>query len=227
MAHVAISRDFINRVENKIVGMRNAELKALGEEPKLMLSKESQPVLNAVWGEHLHLRNQIPKQWKNDSSTIRLTFNTTSIQTKVEKDGSLTESPISCQFTVQASQDDKFDFPPNGYWHGHYLICDADVSHPDLKQAVDYGNAKAEIELRWQKVAQKVVGFFQSCKSMNEAVKLWPECKMYIDADDIRRFEIKVVKSGNKDSEAAKVLAGIDTDELVGAAVAARFTGVA
>jgi hypothetical protein len=50
---------------------------------------------------------------------------------------------------------------------------------------------------------------------------------MYIDADDIRRFEVKVVKSGNKDSEAAKVLAGIDTDELVGAAVAARFTGVA
>ena len=227
MAHVAISRDFINRVENKIVGMRNAELKALGEEPKLMLSTESQPVLNAVWGKHLHLRNQLPSEWKNDSSSIRLTFNTTSVQPKVEKDGTTTESPISCQFTIEAPQGSKFDFPPNTYWHNIHMISDADVNHPDIKKAVDYGNAKAEIELRWHKVAQKVVGFFQSCKSMNEAVKLWPECKMYIDADDIRRFEVKVVKSGNKDSEAAKVLAGIDTDELVGAAVAARFTGVA
>lgn len=227
MAHVAISRDFINRVESRITIMKNAELKVLGEPPKLVLSPETQPILNAVWGEHLHLRSQLPDRWKNDANSVRLSFNTTSNVSKVESDGSTTVTPISCQFNVEAPQGSKFDFPPNGYWHSTHMISDADSNHPDIKPAIDYGNAKAEIELRWDKVRSKVVEFFQSCKSMTEAVRLWPECKMYIDADDIRRFEAKVTKSGAKDSEAAKVLAGINTDELVGAAVAARFTGVA
>lgn len=207
--------------------MKATELKILGESPKVVLSPESEPILNAVWGEHLHLRNQIPKGWKNDSSSIRLRFNTTSFTTKVEADGSVTETPISCDFNVEAPSGAKFDFPPNGYWHNTHLIHPDYYAHSDIKPAIDYGNAKAEIELRWQKVGQKVVSFFQSCKSMNEAVKLWPECKMYIDSNDIARYEFKVVKSGNKDSEAAKILASMDTDELVGAAVAARFTGVA
>jgi hypothetical protein len=227
MAHVAISRDFIQRVQSKIEVMKNAELKALGEAPKTVLSPDSQPVLNAVWGEHLHLRNQIPARWKNDSNSVRLSFNTTSFTESVASDGTVERTPISCQFNVDAANNQRFDFPPNGYWHNTHLIPDADINHPDVKQAVQYGNAKAEIELRWSKVAQKVVQFFQSCKSMTEAVRLWPECKMYIDSKDIQRFETKVTKSGAKDSEAAKVLAGIDKDELVGAAVAARFTGVA
>lgn len=227
MAHVAISRDFIARVETKINIMKNAELKVLGEAPKIVLSTESQPILNAIWGEHLHLRNQLPKNWKNDNGTVRLTFNTTSFNTTTLPDGTTEQTPIGCQFVVEAPNGQKFDFPPTGYWHSTHVVSDADAKHPDLKPAVEYGNAKAEIELRWQKVAQKVVSFFQSCKSMNEAVKLWPECKMYIDSDDIQRFEKKVTKSASQDSEAAKILASIDTDELVGAAVAARFTGVA
>lgn len=225
MAHVAISRDFIQRVESKISLMKNAELKTLGEPPKVVLSTESQPILKAVWGEHLHLRSQIPQRWKNDSSSVRLTYNTPSFTESIASDGTVEKTPISFQFNAEAPNNDKFDFPPNGYWHNTHIISAEDINHPDLKPVVTYGNARIEIELRWNKVAQKVVQFFQSCKSMTEAVKLWPECKMYIDADDIRRFETKVVKSGAKDSEAAKVLAGLNTDELVGVAVAARFIG--
>jgi hypothetical protein len=58
-------------------------------------------------------------------------------------------------------------------------------------------------------------------------VTLWPDCKVYIDDEDIARFEKKVVKTASQDSEAAKVLAGLNTDELMGAAVVARLSGAA
>lgn len=227
MAHVAISRDFISRVEDKITIMRNAEIKVLGQEPALTLHPDSSVVLNAAWGQHLHLRNQMPAKWKNTSNSIRLMFNTTTVQTRVASDGTPEDVPVACTFNVSSANNTQFELPPNDYWHATHMVQPDDMNNPDIKQAIEYGNAKAEIEHRWLQIREKVVKFFQSCKSMKEAVTLWPECMMYIDADDIRRYETKVVKAASQDSEAAKVLAGINKDELVGAAVAARFTGVA
>lgn len=227
MAHVAISRDFIARVESKITIMRNAEIKVLGSEPNLTLHPDSPVVLNAVWGEHIHLKPQMPAKWKNSSQSLRLLFNTTTVQTRVASDGTPEEVPVSCTFNVHSPNNLNFDMPPNDYWHGTHVVHPDDMNNPDIRPAIEYGNAKAEIEHRWLQIRDKVVKFFQSCKSMKEAVTLWPECMMYIDSDDIRRFETKVVKAASQDSEAAKVLAGINKDELVGAAVAARFTGVA
>lgn len=221
MAHVAISRDFIARVEHKIQTMRNAEIKALGEEPKLNLNPESPIVLQAVWGEHLHLRHVIPKKWKNREDMVRLTFNTTT--TTINKEGKT--EPVTCTFTVKPTNNENFEFPPNQHWHHNFLIPDELLQAPEIKSAVDYGNAQAEIVARWNDVAMKVTKFFQSCKSMKEAVTLWPDCKVYIDSDDIARFEKKVVKSASQESDAAKVLASIDTDELMGAAVVARLSG--
>jgi hypothetical protein len=227
MAHVAISRDFIARVETKISKMRQAEINALGKEPELSVSPDSPVIINAVWKDHAHLRDVIPVKWKDTTGNLRLTFNTTTTQETINTDGTTEVSPVSCQFTVSAPTDQRFDLPPNDYWHSIHMVKAEDVSHPDIRKAVEFGNAKAEIEMRWSQVTRKVVQFFQSCKSMKEAVTLWPECKMYIDSDDIERFEKKVVKTASQDSEAAKVLAGINTDELVGAAVAARFSGAA
>jgi len=227
MAHVAISRDFISRVESKITTMRNAEIKVLGAEPTITLHPDSPVVLNAVWGQHLHLRNQMPEKWKNTSNSLRLMFNTNTVHTRIASNGTPEDIPVSCTFNVASANNTHFEMPPNDYWHATHMVHPDDMNNPDIKSAIEFGNAKAEIEHRWLQINQKVIQFFQSCKSMKEAVTLWPECMMYIDSDDIRRFETKVVKAASQDSEAAKVLAGINKDELVGAAVAARFTGVA
>jgi hypothetical protein len=220
MAHVAISRDFLNRVDNKIDRMQNAELKALGNEPQVSIPPDSKIMLETLWGEHLHLRSQIPESWRNFSNCARVYFNTTT--SRLNSDGEL--APISMSVTVRPTTGE-FDFPPNTGWHTNRMISDRD--HPDFKEIVAYGDAKAEIDERWHTVRTKVTDFFKSCKSMKEAVTLWPDCKVYIDDEDIARFEKKVVKTASQDSEAAKVLAGLNTDELMGAAVVARLSGAA
>jgi hypothetical protein len=220
MAHVAISRDFLNRVDNKIDRMQSAELKALGTEPKVTMPTESQVMLDTLWGANLHLRNQIPDTWRNRSNCARVHFNTKT--TRLNSDGETV--PVSMSVTVQPTSGE-FDFPPDANWHTTRFLSDRD--HPDFREMVAYGDAKAEIEVRWHTVRTKVTEFFKSCKSMKEAVTLWPDCKVYIDDEDIQRFEKKVVKTASQDSDAAKVLAGLDTDQLMGAAVVARLSGAA
>jgi hypothetical protein len=220
MAHVAISKDFLNRVDNKIDNMVRAELNTLGNEPVVTLNPESPVALKAIWGEHLHLRDLMPKDWKGTNNSLRLMFNTKQVKLTDET------VPISFAFYAKPSSGE-FEFPPNGYWNSTKYIHPDDMTDPALQQIIAYGEAKAEIEARWDLVRTKVVTFFKSCKSMGEAVKLWPDCKVYIDSDDIERFERKVVKTASQDSEAAKVLAGMDTDGLMGAAVVARLSGAA
>lgn len=220
MAHVAISRDFIARVETKIERMQNAELKALGNEPRVTIAPDSPIMLETIWGANLHLRKQIPDTWKNRNNCARVHFNTKT--TRLNSDGETV--PVSMSVTVQPTAGE-FDFPPDANWHTNRFLSDRD--HPDFREVVAYGDAKAEIEVRWHTVRTKVTEFFKSCKSMKEAVTLWPDCKVYIDDEDIQRFEKKVVKTASQDSDAAKVLAGLDTDELMGAAVVARLSGAA
>ena len=220
MAHVAISRDFLNRVDNKIDRMQNAELKALGAEPTVVMPPESQVMLETLWGANLHLRKQIPDTWRNRSNSARVNFNTK--VTKLNSDGE--PAPVSMSVNVRPTAGE-FDFPPDANWHTTRFLSDRD--HPDFREIVAYGDAKAEIEVRWHTVRTKVTEFFKSCKSMGEAVKLWPDCKVYIDDEDTKRFEKKVVKTASQDSDAAKVLAGLNTDELMGAAVVARLSGAA
>ena len=86
MAHVAISRDFIARVQNKITVMRNAEVNALGKVPQISVPVDSDVVVKTVWGDYLHLREKIPSSWKNSSDACRLTMRTTTTTKNDEKD---------------------------------------------------------------------------------------------------------------------------------------------
>jgi hypothetical protein len=222
MAHVAISRDFLNRVDNKIDRMQAAEFKSLGAEPKITMPPNSPVMLETFWGTNLHLRNQIPDTWRNRSNCARVHFNTKT--TKLNSDGE--PAPVSMSVNINPTHGE-FDFPPDANWHTTRFLSEATREHPAFTELYAYGDAKAEIEIRWHTVRTKVTEFFKSCKSMKEAVTLWPDCKVYIDDEDIARFEKKVVKTASQDSDAAKVLAGLDTDQLMGAAVVARLSGAA
>jgi len=222
MAHVAISRDFLNRVDNKIDRMQNAELRVLGNEPKVTMPPDSAIMLETLWGDTLPLRSKIPASWINKSNCARVHFNTKTFTQN--SDGAL--APVSFSVTISPTHGE-FEFPPDANWHTMRFLSEATREHPAFTELYAYGDARAEILTRWAQVRNKVTEFFKSCKSMKEAVTLWPDCKAYIDSEDIERFEKKVVKTASQDSDAAKVLAGMDTDGLMGAAVVARLSGAA
>jgi flagellar motility protein MotE (MotC chaperone) len=216
MAFVAISKDFMSRVESKISNMCRAELKTLGDKPDLALNPSDPFFISTIWKEHAHLYPMMPREWLSKHPEVSLKF-------KVPDANFADESRNHFGFkakTTGANQD--FSFPPN---HSYYNTVVCDPYNPIMSSILEYAVKHKEIEQRWEKVNIKVVEFLRACKSANEAIKLWPDVKTYFDSEDVKRLDVKVVRSGSKDSAAAAALANIDTNEMMSAAVIARLSG--
>lgn len=208
MAYVSISAALVERVNDKIFSMRQAEIKSLGEEPKLSLSMSDPFVHRSLWGEHLHLMNLLPEAWTNEVEK----FN---IRIKVPEQ----DKPFLS--TVFISNGKAIANPAHAYYGSVY---DVDPKAPELALMLEYATKVRDTDKRWDGVKDKVIGYLKNCKSLNEAVKTWPDVKYYIHEEDMKRLEVKREASG-KSSSAADALASMDIDELVGAAVIARMSG--
>jgi len=211
MAFVGISSNLLSRVSNKIHKMEQAELKTLGEEPKVTLPPDNPNILRALWGEHLHLKNLIPATWKSEISNMRA-----SVRIPLEND----ESKIygySIAFTGPT------EAPMT---HGYYQVYNLDVGLPELTEIHEYAAKHVDIAKRWHNVSNKITEYLKSCKSLNEAVKTWPDVTLYVDKEDLDRLEVKREKQV-KSTAATEALADMNVDELVGAVVIARMSGAA
>jgi DNA polymerase elongation subunit (family B) len=96
--------------------------------------------------------------------------------------------------------------------------------HPLLIEARDLAVLRRECSKRWTKVQDQVLKFLGSCKSLNEAIKLWPDVRRYIPKDYLKRVDTKVEKTKTK-SSGADALAGMDMDMVNTSLVLARMAG--
>jgi hypothetical protein len=213
MAFVGISKDFMERVKVKIHNMHQAEIKTLGEVPTVSITDREPWVLKTLWGDHVHLIDQMPENWMQKLQEVRL---------KVEINNPDLLDKADRQFSFKVNPPSKIVAPPNFNWYDETSVS-ADC--PQIVCVVEYATKFKEIQVRWANVLGQVTQFLYSCKSANEAVKLWPDVKMYFDHSDINRLEVKTVRSGTAESEGAKKLAELDTSSLTSAAIIARMSG--
>lgn len=208
MAYVGISKSLLADVANAINKRRNAEQQAsvFNLPDHIMLSQVTEEHHRMLWGEHYHLKDQIPTEWKNSTRRIDL-------QAKDSHD---------VTFSVQLRFPEDVYVPPNVSSWGAHIEVPAD--HPLIKDYAEQSSAISEIVKRWEDVKTKVNEFLSNCKSLNEAVKLWPEIKYYIPTAYLERLEEQKPKSVANESKAQQILKTIDTDSVVAAAVASRMT---
>jgi hypothetical protein len=112
--------------------------------------------------------------------------------------------------------------PPGG---APSTIAPVSADDPDIKPFLDREQVLYDIAQRWDKVDKEILGFLGKCKSVNEALKLWPQIEMYIPTEFINRVNEKHEKSSKGPSAAAAALKDMDTDHLTTAAVISRMTG--
>lgn len=201
MAYVAISGHLIERVKDKISAMRQAELKTVGDCP-FKFGTHSDALDQAIWGEHLSLKAQMPDHWKTELERVKLCF---------EKDQRKYDIHVPC---------DKYLATPGFYT---YDTVKVDFESAELAPFVAWANQRYDVDHRWDHVREKVVGFLYSCKSLNEALKLWPEVEVYVHKDDIARTQVKREKPA--ESKALEALKSIDVEAMQSAAVIARLSG--
>ena len=217
MAYVGISGELITNVADHISRMRNKERNAFTTPSgTLELSEAPQEVVALLWGEHAHLQQLLPEEWMCKNTGVDLHLNYT-------LDDSPDADKHSTTFTIKYSK--HLMAPPNVSSYRYDVqvpmnTCPIPLAEDYLK----WSKEMSAIEARWATVRKQIVNFLKSCKSLNEALKLWPDVRIYIPEAYIKRVERKVEREVTM-SRAASALANVDTDAAISAAMTARMMG--
>lgn len=218
MSYVSISDNLLYNTRCIIESMQRAEVSKLAE-VNLDLDSNSPFVQRLIWGEHAHLKALVPESWLASARAFDVRYN----YEHVSDSGVHTDDYL--QLTIQLEQ--SIPVPRDITDSNHRRIVselDADIP-PNFKAWMDDRAERRVINNRWSKVQSDVKSFLKSCKSLNEGLKLWPQLAMYIQKSYLDVVAHKPAKAKSAESGAAAMLAGIDTNALVGAAVIARISG--
>jgi hypothetical protein len=218
MATVGISRDLINRVETKINGMRKAERASDLPNIDKNYSIDASMLYNiGCWGaQHVHLINLIPKEWLANTTEANVTIAGWSEDTCIK---------ASVRFTGMTFA---YNRPKDSYYNhtNSELTLDEVRAFPvetpgrtELLRRWDDAVIEKAIDDRWNKVKKDITEFLNKCKSLNEAVKLFPGVRMYIHHDDLERLDKKL----ERPTQRAKIVEEVDTEGLTAAAIAAKL----
>jgi hypothetical protein len=204
MSYVAISSKFNSDVRNKLRAMRQREANSVPSMEYKMASSRTD-LLQWAWGEHLHLKDQIPAKWCGKIDNVQTRFDVVergSVRIRVELSPPLITPPggtASSIFTVSADD-------------------------PEIKPFVEREQTIYEIAQRWDKVDKQIMEFLGKCKSVNEALKLWPQIETYLPTEYVARVNEKKDRHTAGPSQAAEALKSLDTDHLTTAAVISRMS---
>lgn len=211
MAYVAISNQLMDEVRSKINRMKEAEVNSI---PAVMdnLSFNTVPhdYEQLVWGEHFHLKDSIPPSWKRNVGELcgyaEYTHNGRTLKTR-----------------LYIKLANKIGVPPDqNSYTAHFYMPE---THPDMAPIIERDKQVDDISNKWNAISSKIRDFLGNCKSLNEAVKLWPDVRIYIPQSYMDRMLAKSERTAEKISKASEFLKQIDTDTAIAAAVGARMAG--
>lgn len=199
MAYVAVSNQLKYDIRNKIYRMRHLEIHGLGEQPQIVPTREELEA--GYWGNYLPLKDQIPGHWKETVGQIRV-------------DAFNGHDMVYSQYYNHSYMDG----PPRRDKMAKIVLHAGD---PRVDKYLKWKSEVKDISDRWEKVENTIMSFLNTCKSVNEALKLMPELAHYLDKDVIDRVNRKVEKK--KGSEA--VLPDQELrDTMIASVVAARLS---
>lgn len=213
MAYVAISGHLMDEVRNKINRMKEAELSTLPPSTdNLSFSYVPQDYEAMVWGEHLHLKSVIPATWMRYVEEIRGT-------------AEFTHNERTHRANLYVKLGTRVAAPPIPNSSSYRAEITMPATHPDMAVVIQRNKQGIDITDKWNALGSKIRDFLQNCKSLNEAVKLWPDVRIYIPQSYMDRMLAKSERTAEKISKASEFLKQIDTDHAVAAAVSARMAG--
>lgn len=240
MALVRISKQLITDVEGQCGIMRNAEIQEVAA-PSATFDGSQDPAAaylatEITWGEHLHLKHQMPASWLKHTTCVQL-------MTRYQHDDGHNELTQAISYAKVG-----IPVPPSttmGYnysTHEHNCLnvtvpyelveqAAADESHrfhtvaSAIMAMVNKEKRGRKINKAWEDRIGQIRTFLHKCKSLNEAIKLWPQIKLYVPKSYIDTVETPVVRS-QAVVRKERTLENVDTDGLTAAAIAAKLAGV-
>ena len=216
MAYVAITHKLESAIMKKIRGLENIEI-----------AGEKKPEVPALTGMEDWLR---PILWGVLTDTPfegdpSLSVADTSIDFKLFYTNSV-GIETSVFETLPCLRVSRFyDVNEYGQKPYNFRIHVYEDTFPYFKELADHLRTTREISVRWDKVAKQVSEFLGSCKSLNEALKLWPDLRRYVPEEALARINEKTEKPKKDQSAAMAALAKMDLESISVSNVLARMAG--
>lgn len=199
MAYVSLSRQLRSDIRGAIIGMRNKEMRALGSVPDVRESLNHSFIEDRLWDRYAHLRATTPPEWMREVTNVAIAV--------LDKKGNrFWGGYMSGTFTA----------PPAG---PRDIVLAHDYSQTTLAM-VEHNEQQQEVSARWDNIHNSVETFLNSCKSLNEALKLMPELSHYVPP-----YYLDKVREKRGAAEAASAVQAVDRDALIAGVVAARLAG--
>lgn len=218
MAYVSISKELIDGIKNGMNAMRNADAESYHEATQVKhVDSFDDRVMELLWGDDRAVMTSIPVSFTHQVSSIRVNL------IIPNEDGTTTDSwKNRTEFYIKPNTG-SFVAPNRESNPSELTINSLAIDDPFVKDWMDYKITIRDVNLKWDKLTKQVITFVEGCKSLNEALKLWPDVKLYVPNKYMERVEKKVEKSNAVSSSAMDALKNIDTDFAVGAVVGARM----
>lgn len=212
MAFVGISNKLMDDVFHVIDRMSDAEIKSVKQDIEYRVTTENDWFVTQAWGANLHLRDQIPKEWMQTDRHSACFYVDLDVHDR-------------CRFEVSMPSEAVQWFPPKYSSYEAFAISEHAEGIPEtVRQMIENRRVIMDIRSRWKGINDQVRTFLKNCKSLNEAIKLWPDLEHYIPKEYIERTLEK--RSAQKTiSKAAEILGTIDTQAVKASAVIARMAG--
>ena len=175
-------------------------------------------LVNLVWGEHLHLKSQMPTNWMKDLSKE---YNP-HIYLRVQ----LASDPASgdskhVKFRVMVAGKKSFLVPPRQNSGSEFTMDEKDLIG-DLRRLYDLHHQYEELQTKWRKIAEDVLTYLRSAKSLNSALKNWAELKAFIPQEYLDRVAAKPERTAER-KKAEEALANIDRNLAVTSATLVKL----
>lgn len=216
MAYVAISAGLLSDIETHIRNLRHAELNTC-RSPDVSekdINYEDNFIQEKIWLGRQELKTILPTQWLKTVTKIDLHF-------KMNGSTFLTANLDGGSYLLPP------DIHTSGYRPDVYIRIQDENELTQAPQVVQRAytleSQRKIITQRWDEVKENLQAFLQKCKSLNEAIKLWPGVALYIPQKYQDRLEEKRERNPST-SEAREKLKTINTDAIEAAAVIARLS---
>jgi len=225
MALVRISRSLhdtvenvINQFANKIYNEQIATLCPEAATNSVTDAEFAEYCESLLWGEHLHLKDQMPLKWCVQPENIDAHFKLDAINTRIRvthPQRRIKVPPGTSSYSPDVSvPESEFGRVP---WVRDFLVNRA-----------AFETAKQEHTHKFNTIKQQVRAFLNGCKSLNDAVKKWPDIKLWLPDYTIAELERVVERTPRaiKEREEAELaVANMDTSLITSLGVMKAIHG--
>ena len=212
MSYVAVTERVLNEIRESLQEAWRAEKKVVMEQ-LYPVGVESLPgeawfialVEQAIWGEHLPLKDSMPPKWVHRAHQLHVHIGASDIKMKIS-------IPVNS---------DQFLLPPDQPTYSAEFEISADnFADEDLKlKLLAYMRKMDAIDTKYTNIQNQLVTFLKRCKSLNEAAQSYPDIRLFLLPRTVARLDKKPVREKKSDPK----LEGMDTSLITATGVASTM----